>query len=167
MVATPLAYREGSLRAFGHPVHVLLVHFPLGLWPLVFPLELAGTLGWGLGWRLAFWINAFAVLAALPTAATGLIDFAGLKRGPAAERTANAHMLAMLSAAALFGGELFFHAPSAAIPLPEAFVNLGLTLLGSGALAWGGWLGGELILRHGAGRIDEGPRGREETEIRG
>jgi len=76
-------------------------------------------------------------------------------------------MTAMLCAAALFGGELFFHTPGATIPLPKAFVNLGLTLLGSGALAWGGWLGGELILRHVAGRIDEGPRGREETEIRG
>ncbi len=164
---SPIVYRNGSLRVFGHPMHVLLVHFPLGLWPLVFPLEAAGCFGWAMAWRLAFWINAFGVLAALPTAATGLIDLAGMKKGPAAERTANAHMLAMLSAAALFGAELCFHPPGAAIPLPRAFVNLGLTLLGSAALFRGGWLGGELILRYGAGRGDEGPSGREETEIRG
>lgn len=165
-MAAPIAYKDGSLRAFGHPVHVLLVHFPLGLWPLVFPLELAGSFGWSLGWRLAFWINAFAVLMALPTAVTGLIDMAGLKRGPAAERTANLHMIAMLSAATLFGGELCFHPPSAALALPRAFVNLGLTLLGTACVSWGGWLGGELIFRHGAGRSDEGPRGREETDSR-
>jgi uncharacterized membrane protein len=163
---SPLAYKDGSLRAFGHPLHVLLVHFPLGLWPLVFPLELAGSFGWASGWRFAFWANALAVAAALPTAATGLMDMAGLKRGPAAERTANLHMLAMLSAAALFGGELCFHPPGAAFPFPRAFVNLGMTLLGTVVLFRGGWLGGELIFRHGAGRSDEGPRGREETEIR-
>jgi uncharacterized membrane protein len=166
-MTSPIDYKNGSLRAFGHPMHVLLVHFPLGSWPLVFPLEVAGCFGWALAWRLAFWINAFGVLTALPTAATGLIDLVGLKRGPAADRTANSHMLAMLSAAALFGGELCFHSPGAAIPMPRAFVNLGLTLLGSVVLFRGGWLGGELILRHGAGRRDEGPSGREETEIRG
>jgi uncharacterized membrane protein len=170
----PLAYRNGSLRAFGHPLHVMLVHFPLGLWPLVFPLELAGFLGWETGWRIAFWANAAAVLAALPTAATGLADMLGLKRGPAAERTANLHMVAMLGAAALFGGELCFHphgatnaAPGAAIPAPGAFVNLGMTLLGTAVLLWGAWLGGELVFRHGAGRIGEVPRDREGTEVGG
>jgi uncharacterized membrane protein len=162
---SPLAYRDGSLRLFGHSLHVLLVHFPLGLWPLVMPLELAGWLGgWRMGWRLAFWANALALLAALPTAATGLIDLLGLKRGAAAERAANLHMTAMLGAAALFGGELCFHPPGAAISAPAAFVNLGLTLLGSAALFWGGWLGGELVFRHGAGRIEEGPRGSEGIE---
>lgn len=165
---SPLAYRDGSLRAFGHPLHVLLVHFPLGLWPFVFPLELAGWLGgWEIAWRAAFWANAAATLAALPTAATGLIDLAGLKRGRAAERAAYLHMAAMLTAAASFGGELCFHPPGAAIPAPGAFVNLGMTLLGSAALLWGGWLGGELVFRHGAGRIGEGPRDREGTEVGG
>jgi uncharacterized membrane protein len=165
---SPLAYRHGSLRAFGHPAHVLLIHFPLGLWPLVFPLELAGWLGgWEAAWRLAFWANAAAALMAVPAAATGLIDFAGLKRGRAAERTAYLHMAAMLGAAACFGGELCFHPPGAAIPAPRAFVNLGMTLLGSAALLWGGWLGGELVFRHGAGRSGEERREGEGTEIGG
>jgi uncharacterized membrane protein len=166
-MASLLAYRNGSLRAFGHPAHVMLVHFPLGLWPWVFPLELAGWLGWAPGWRLAFWVNVVAVVAALPTAATGLIDLAGLKRGPAAERAANLHMAAMLCAAALFGGELCFHPPGAALAGPRAFVNLGMTLLGVVVLLWGAWLGGELVFRHGAGRIEEEARGNPGAESRG
>lgn len=166
-MAPLLAYRDGSLRAFGHPLHVLLVHFPLGLWPFVFPLELAGWWGgWEIAWRLAFWVNAAAALAALPTAATGLADLVGLRLGPIAERTAYLHMTAMLAAAGLFGGELLFHPPAGAIPSPRAFVNLGMTLLGAVCLLWGGWLGGELVFRHGAGRIGEG-RGRDRTENRG
>jgi uncharacterized membrane protein len=167
-MASPLAYRNGSLRAFGHPVHVLLIHFPLGLWPLVFPLELAGWLGgWEAPWRLAFWANAAGVAAALPAAATGLIDLAGLKGSPAAARVANLHMAVMLGAASLFGAELCFHPPGAAIAGPRAFVNLGLTFLGMSALLWGGWLGGELVLRHGAGRIAEGPHDRQGAESGG
>jgi uncharacterized membrane protein len=162
----PLAYRNGSLRAFGHPLHVLLVHFPLGLWPCVFPLELAGYFGWETGWRIAFWANAAALAAALPTAATGLMDMLGLKLGPEADRTANLHMLAMLGAVALFGGELCFHPPGAVLVGPKAFVNLGMTLLGSVVLFWGGWLGGEIVFRHGAGRSEEGTRGGEQPQSR-
>jgi uncharacterized membrane protein len=157
----PIAYRNGSLRAFGHPLHVMLVHFPLGLWPWVLPLELAGWLGWEAGWRIAFWANAAGLVAALPAAATGLADMVGLKRGPAAERIANLHMIAMLCAAAAFGGELAFHPPGAVIAAPRAFVNLGLGLFGSAFLFWGAWLGGELVFRHGAGRDDEGILGSE------
>lgn len=159
----PLAYRDGALRLFGHPLHVLLIHFPLGLWPWVFPLEMIAWLaGWDLGWRIAFWANAAATAVAVPTAATGLIDLAGLsKLKPEAASRANLHMSVMLTAAALFGGELFFHAPNAALTVPGAFVNLGLTACGMLALLWGGWLGGELVFRYGAGRIGEGTDGRE------
>jgi uncharacterized membrane protein len=158
----PLAYRDGALRLFGHPLHVLLVHFPLGLWPFVFPLELIAWLaGWDLGWRIAFWANVAGTAMAVPTAATGLIDLAAVAKRPEAASHANLHMAAMLAAAALFGGELCFHSPRAAIAAPGAFVNLGLTAGGMLALMWGGWLGGELVLRHGAGRIIGKPDGSE------
>lgn len=157
----PLAYRNGSLRSFGHPLHAMLVHFPMALWPMVLPLELAGLLGWEPGWRIAFWANAAGLATALPAAVAGLADMLGLRRGPAAERVANLHMAAMLCAAAAFGGELAFHPPGAALTAPRAFVNLGLCLLGSACLFWGGWLGGELVFRHGAGRDDEGFPGGE------
>jgi hypothetical protein len=76
-------------------------------------------------------------------------------------------MAAMLGAAAFFGGELCFHPPDAAFVRPRAFVNLGMTLLGTAVLLWGAWLGGELVFRHGAGRIGEPPRDPERTEIGG
>jgi uncharacterized membrane protein len=150
------AYRDGSLRLLGHPLHPVLAHFPMGLWPLVFPLELAGRVGgWDAGWRLAYCANAAGLALALPTALAGLFELAGLRNAPATA-AANAHMTVMLSAACLFGLELFFRTGLGPIAGPRAFVNLGLSLAATFTLLAGGWLGGELVFRHGAGAAPEG-----------
>src|SRR5690606_12551127 len=102
-----LEFRSG-LRVLGHPLHALLVHFPLAFWALVFPLQLAAlALGWDTGWRLALWANLLALAAALPTMIAGLVDLAapGHVEGAAATRTANRHMYVMLSAATCFVAE--------------------------------------------------------------
>jgi uncharacterized membrane protein len=144
-----LDFRSG-LRVAGHPLHSMLVHFPLALWFLVFPLEAAAVwVGWGPGWRLAFWVNLLALLCAVPTALAGLLDF--LKIGEArASAAGNRHLYVMVTVVAVFAGEAFFHGR---VP-PEgsrAFLNLGLSLGGALLLTWGSWLGGELVFRHGVG----------------
>lgn len=143
-----IEFRDG-LKALGHPVHAALVHFPMGLLLVVFPLELAGWLGWGNGWTLAFWASAGGLAAALPTALTGLPDLVALGKRPAASAVGNRHMTVVLAAVSVFGLEIFLRGGPGPAEGSGAFVNLSLSASGTALLAWGGWLGAELVHGHG------------------
>ncbi len=148
-------WRRGP-RVGGHPLHALLIHFPLAFWSLVFPLEFLGWVGrWDIGWRLAFLANAVGIVAALPAAAAGLFDLIALADKPKASAIANTHMMVMLGSLSLFALELYLrHGPGSA-PGAPVLVILGLSLSATLLLFWGGWLGGELIFRYGVGRSNE------------
>jgi uncharacterized membrane protein len=151
----PVEFRNG-LRVAGHPLHALLVHFPIAFWSLVFPLELSGWwLGWDPGWRLAFLANAAGLVGAVAAALTGLPDLMALSDNPKASAAANLHMIVMTGALAIFASEIWLrHGPGPASG-PRVFAILGLSLSGTLVLLWGGWLGGELVFRHGAGRAEK------------
>jgi uncharacterized membrane protein len=141
-----------GLRAFGHPLHAMLVHLPLGLWALVFPLETAGLLGgWEVCWRLAFLANAGGLIGSVPAALAGAADLAALDGKGKPASLGLLHMGAMGAAASLFGLELLLRGGMEPVALPMAIANLGLSLGASLLLAWGGWLGGEMVFRHGVG----------------
>lgn len=151
--------RAKGLRMFGHPLHAMLVHLPMGLWLTVFPLELAGWLGgWEACWRLAFLANAGGLIGAVPAAFAGMVDLAALEGRGKAASLGLLHMGAMGSAVCLFGLELLLRGGPERASMPIAIANLGLSFGGCILLAWGGWLGGELVFRHGAGasRADGG-----------
>lgn len=144
---------RGGFKVLGHPAHALLVHFPLAFLSVVFPLELLGFLGWpasGLTWILAYWSQVAGLAFSLPAAFTGLLDLTALNNKPKASALANLHMGVMLGAVSAAGLGFFLKAGPGPIEGPPAFVNLGLSLSSLALLAWGGWLGGELVYRHGA-----------------
>src|SRR4051812_38712171 len=90
-------------RPFGHPLHPLLSHLPLGLWMLglVFDIVAIAT---GQPWPIpiAAWSLLVGTLAAVLAIITGLNDFIGLRRDHPAQNTAVWHMLMMFPASALF-----------------------------------------------------------------
>ena len=148
-----LEFRDG-VRLAGHPLHAILIHFPLTLFSLVFPLEIAAWLGkWDLGWKLGFFSVVAALISAVPAIVTGLPDLLAVSKNPVAAKAGNLHMIVMLSAATLFGIDAFLRGGSGPISGPVVFVILGLSFFGTALLIWGGWLGGELIYHHGAGQI--------------
>lgn len=148
----PLVEFRRGLRVGGHPLHTLLIHFPIAFWSLVFPLELAGWLGgWEMCWRLAYLANAAGIAAALPAAAAGFFDLVALADQPKPSAVANTHMLVMLGSLGIFGTELYLRHGAGAVPGAPVLVILGLSLFATLLLFWGGWLGGELVFRYGAG----------------
>lgn len=141
--------RKG-LKLTGHPVHAALSHFPMAFLMAVFPLEAAGLLGWETGWLLAWWAEAAGLLFAVPTALSGLFDLAALHDRPRLSVLANRHMLVMLGMVSAFGAGMFLKGGPGALSGPMRFVTLGLSFAGFLLLVRGGWLGGEMVFRHGA-----------------
>jgi uncharacterized membrane protein len=143
-------------RVAGHPLHPALAHFPIGLWLAAVAWDL---LGWWeasnpLWWQLSFGCLALGLAAALPAAATGLVEFFALPPDEPAIDTATAHMMAMASATFIFGASWFLRAKSGAAEPPTAWA-LALAFAGAAVLVVGGWLGGTLVYRHGVGREDD------------
>ena len=138
-----------------HPLHPALVHFPVACWSLGVAVDaaslvpglapwLVGAQGWSAG------LFATGCLMAIPAMLAGMLELPRIPEGPALRETW-AHMAAMLTAFALFGGRLLLGLDGLR-PLPPGGFALTLGGLGFAALAAGGWLGGRLVYHHGIGR---------------
>lgn len=154
----PVSYRTSDgLRLLGHPAHSALVHLPLGLLTASAAWDLLGVLGVGPGagalfFQVAFWSIAGGLVAAAPTVVSGFLDFLAI--GKDREKAADLaiyHLGTMLSAAAAYGGSLV--ARGGPSPAEGARLGWAMALAGAGLLLLivGGWMGGELVYRHGVG----------------
>lgn len=142
-----------GLRLFGHPVHPLLVHLPMGLlitaplWDLLCFLRPSGAGTWS---AVGAWTVAVGCLGGLAAAVAGMVDFAALPAGHPAGRAANFHLYLILGALGLYGsGALLRHGHRAAGVTAGV---LGLDLAGFVLLATGGYFGAEMVYRHGVGQ---------------
>lgn len=125
----------------GHPAHPMLTDLPLGAWTSALLLDLAGQRG---APRAADALIGAGVLAALPTALSGLSDLADL--GTTRERAvAGAHALGNLVAVGLFGASWL--ARRGGRRGTGVALSGGATALVLGA----GFLGGHLAFRRGIG----------------
>lgn len=134
----------------GHPIHPPLTDATIGIYTFAMVAAFADVVGLSdnaatQGWWLA--LLAGVIFSAL-TALTGFVDWLGITRGTPLFRTATSHMLAMLSATAVFlvtllaGHDDFRHGNVTSL----SFV---LTLAGFALLTLGGWLGGAIVYVHG------------------
>ncbi|WNM56619.1 DUF2231 domain-containing protein [Candidatus Nitrospira allomarina] len=135
----------------GHPLHVMLIPLPLGLWIFSWVADLIYISGWGgEEWRIVgFYTLSGGVVGALLAAIPGYLDFRSLIN-PHSKKIGIRHMTLNLIIVALFGVNAWIRAVD---PTWEAgFI---LSTLGVLLLAISGWLGGELVYKHGVG-VDTG-----------
>jgi uncharacterized membrane protein len=144
---------ESKAKAFGHPVHPMLVVFPLGLLATSLVFDLIRLAGGGEGFSVsAFYMIAAGIIGGLAAAVFGLVDYLAIPRQTRAKTIAAAHGLINVAIVALFifSWGIRFGDPAAvhgvAILLSAIAVLLALV---------SGWLGGELVDRLGVG-VDEG-----------
>lgn len=139
-----------SLRLAGHPIHPMLVHFPVALWTLGFAADTGGLVaGDSWWWQVSFGCQALGVLAATLAMVAGLLDYAALARDHPAQETAVAHMLVISTAWLSFLASLGLRGlPDGATPPLVAIVAAGVGFV---AMAIGGWLGGRLVYRFAVG----------------
>jgi uncharacterized membrane protein len=134
-----------------HPIHPALVHFPLGL---LLTATLADLAGLAAAWpepRFAALLIALGLAAALPTMAAGLWDFRRLDETQAPH--ALRHMGAVAVAWLGYGVALYLRRASLLSGDEPSLASIAVSLSSAVALGFGGWLGGELVYRYGAGRI--------------
>jgi uncharacterized membrane protein len=130
-----------------HPIHPMLVVFPIGLWTFSLVCDVAYVTGWGGPiWNdMAFYTMAGGIAGGLLAAVPGFIDYLSLSGRVRA--LALTHMLINLGIVGLYALNLFLRlgsAPGAVLPI--ALSSLGMVLLGVS-----GWLGGELVYVHHIG----------------
>lgn len=138
-----------------HPIHAAFVHFPIAL--LGTSLVFDGLGVWRaapLFWAIAFWNIALGLGVSLLTVGTGLADSIKVPEDSPASPTVMRHLLVMLSALSCYGLALFARGGSATPTGNALFETLALEAVGLGLLMYGGWLGGELVYRHGIGQGD-------------
>ncbi|WP_013322340.1 DUF2231 domain-containing protein [Gloeothece verrucosa] len=142
----------------GHPIHPLLVTFPIAFLCAVLATDLAYWLTQDLFWaRASMWLIGAGVVTGIIAAITGLMDF--LKINRVRQHSAGwIHLIGNVAALALslinfglrWGNQANAIVPTGIIVSLVVATTLGVT----------GWYGAELIYRHKVAVIGYGPNER-------
>jgi uncharacterized membrane protein len=124
-----------------HPMHPMLVGFPIGLWVFALVCDVVHAVSGSAIWQtVATFCVAGGIVGALLAAVPGLIDYFSIDEAEM-KRIANLHLTVNLCAVVIFAINLWLR-----LRLPaESNVPLGLSVVGVLAMGFGGWLGGEMV----------------------
>lgn len=130
-----------------HPIHPMLVVFPIGLWIFSLVSDIIYRMGWGPAvWNdVAFYTLAGGIVGALLAAVPGLIDL--LAMSGKSKTIGIWHMCVNLIAVAIFAASLWMRTSNA----PGATLPFALSIVGVVLLGVSGWLGGEMVYVRGVG----------------
>src|SRR5262245_42762039 len=144
---------ESRAKLFGHPVHPMLIVFPLGLlgMAVIFDIISMATAN-GYWSEISFWMIAAGVITGLLAAPFGLIDWLAIPAATRAKRIGALHGGGNVVVLLLFAAGWWLRMDSPRTPGVPALV---LSFAGLGLALVTGWLGGELVDRLSVG-VDEG-----------
>lgn len=156
---------ESKVKLLGHPIHPMLIVFPLGLLStgLVFDLlyVIRDTNEFAL---VAFWMIAAGIIGGLLAAAFGFLDWLAIPGGTRAKSVGLMHGIGNVVVVTCFLVALLLRWNDPAhIPLGLSIV---LELVGAGLALGTAWLGGELVDRMGIG-VDEGAHANAPNSLSG
>ena len=144
---------EARAKLLGHPIHQMLIPFPLGLLTTAIIFDVVRMITGNPLWStIAFWLIAAGIIGGLAAAIFGLIDWTGIPRGTRAKRIGTVHGIGNVVLVVLFVASWLLRRDNPAQPETLAIV---LSLAGGGLSLVTGWLGGELVDRLGVG-VDDG-----------
>src|SRR5215831_5705547 len=131
---------ESAAHIGKHPIHPMLVVFPIGLWVAALAFDIVEMATGNPLWRtLAFWNIVGGIIGALLAAVPGFLDYPGVKGREG--RLATWHMVINLAAVVLFVVNAVLRLRvNADSPWP-----LLLSIIGVVGVFVSGWLGGELV----------------------
>jgi uncharacterized membrane protein len=144
---------KAKARSLGHPIHPMLIVFPLGLLPVAAIFDIVFLYTHNGRWAdISYWIIAAGIIGGLVAAIFGLVDWLAIPAGTRAKSIGTFHGLINLVVVGLFIVSWLMRRPEPAAPQLIAIV-LGFIAVGLSFLS--GWLGGELVYRLNVA-VDEG-----------
>lgn len=137
---------ESRLKLLGHPIHPMLIVYPLGLLSaaVVFDLLYALTGNGDLA-TFSFWALAAGLAGGVLAAVFGLVDWSAIPDGTRAKRVGLLHGVGNVVVVAVFALSL-----GARLDAPQYLPDtapLLVGLLGAALALVTAWLGGELVYR--------------------
>lgn len=144
---------ESRAKFLGHALHQQLIPFPLGLlvtavvFDVLYLVTDSGELA-----NVAYWMVAAGILGGVLAAVPGTVDWLAIPSGTRAKRVGLLHGVGNYVLLALFVVSWFLRRDAPESPATLALV---FSFVGVALAAATGWLGGELVDRHGVG-VDDG-----------
>jgi len=140
---------KAKARLLGHPIHPMLIVFPLGLLTVgaIFDIVYASTHN-GRWADVSFWMITSGIIGGLIAAVFGVIDWFGIPEGTRAKYIGLIHGLSNVAVVILFIVSWFMRWQDPAAPTTTAII---LEWVGIIIALFAGWLGGELVYRLNAG----------------
>jgi uncharacterized membrane protein len=145
---------QGKANFRGHPLHLILISFPVAFWTGALFTDAVGGLR-----NDAFWFRMSVVLIAMGTVVAvlasicGYVDYRTVRMTRKARSVATGHLFWSLGATAIFALAYFTRANA-----PRSVPGIGLTVFGALVLLVGGYLGSELANRFRIGVLEGPPR---------
>jgi uncharacterized membrane protein len=136
----------------GHPIHPMLVPFPIALWIFSLASDFIYLFGFGGPvWKdIALYTILAGVVGGLAAAVPGYLDYRGITE-PLTAKIAERHMIINVSLVLLFSINVLLRLSTG----PHAIAPIVLSVVGVGGLVISGWLGGELVYVKGVGVQDQ------------
>src|SRR3954469_19767582 len=146
-------HMESKAKLLGHPIHPMLIVFPLGLLATAVAFDIVGLVQGDSSWfGISYWMIAAGIIGGVLAAVFGLVDWLAIPSGTRAKTIGLLHGGTNVLVVLLFIGSWLIRRNNTQIPstvaLALSFVAVVLALVG-------GWLGGELVDRLGVG-VDNG-----------
>jgi uncharacterized membrane protein len=139
-------------KLFGHPIHQMLIVFPLGLLAMAVIFDLIRMAGGSVALGIpSYYMIAAGVITGLIAAVFGFIDWLAIPARTRAKSVGAWHALGNVAVVLLFAASWWLRRGDPASPPMLAVV---LAVVGAGLALVTGWLGGELVDRLGIG-VDE------------
>ena len=140
----------------GHPVHPMLIPFPIALWTTSFVVDI---LFYFLRHQTLLVIAKFMIavgcIGAIAAAIPGIIDWLSIKNGEV-KKAANWHARLNIAALVVFAISFFLRLGSySELVGRKLTIPFLLSLVGMILISISGWLGGELAFRYGVGQTGD------------
>jgi uncharacterized membrane protein len=143
-----------KVKLFGHPIHAMLVGFPVTLYTATLLSYIAYQASGDIFWfRVGIAANVAGVVMALLTAIPGFLDWLlGIPGDAAAKGTGLRHMLLNVTALVVFAINAGLHLGYwNSLARPDATLAIILGVIGVGVTLTAGWLGWNLVQKHHVG----------------
>ncbi len=152
----------------GHPIHPMLIPFPIALWVFSLVADIIYLWQDNVGWQwMAFWTLLAGCLGAIAAAIFGIIDYLAIEDKQVV-KVANWHARLNVLALLLFAASWYLRTNNGSDMINRSLtIQIALSVVGVIVVAISGWLGGELVFKHGVGvnpqhdtRADEAAKAR-------